>query len=78
MVFETGMFSAALSISGERFSTEMENRVHQFDSRFEDTFTLKEKVGLISLFALSLICYFFLSRDSLRKKWSLLELPSVI
>ena len=45
MVFETGMFSAAMSVSGERFTTSMEKHVQQFDERFENTFQLKNKVG---------------------------------
>ena len=45
MVFETGMFSAAMSISGERFTSAMERKVQEFDERFEDTFQLGNKVG---------------------------------
>lgn len=45
MVFEVGMFSAALSIGGDRFTTELASRVEQFDKRFEDTFQLKAKVS---------------------------------
>ena len=39
-----GMFSAALSISGERFSSELERRVQRFEGKFEDTFQLQAKV----------------------------------
>ncbi len=45
MVFETGMFSAALSISGERFTNALQRRVTAFDDRFENTFQLQAKVG---------------------------------
>ena len=44
MVFETGALSAAISISGERFTSELASRVSTFDTRFEQTFALKEKV----------------------------------
>ena len=47
MVFETGALSAAISISGERFTSELASRVNQFDTRFENTFQLKEKVLLV-------------------------------
>ena len=45
MVFEVGMLSAALSIGGERFTSELATRVERFDQRFEQTFQLKAKVG---------------------------------
>ena len=45
MVFEIGAFSATLSVGGERFTTQLANRVDLFDKRFEDTFQLKAKVG---------------------------------
>ena len=44
MVFEIGMFSATLSVGGERFTSELASRVERFDRRFEDTFQLKAKV----------------------------------
>ena len=44
MVFETGALSAALSISGERFTAELASRVTRFDDRFEERFGLREKV----------------------------------
>ena len=46
MVFETGMFSAALSISGERLTTALQDKRSQFDQRFEETFGLKAKVSI--------------------------------
>lgn len=46
MVFETGMFSAALSISGERLTTALQDKRSQFDQRFEETFDLKAKVSI--------------------------------
>ena len=48
MVFETGALSAALSISGERFTTELASRVTRFDERFEERFGLREKVCVCS------------------------------
>jgi len=44
MVFESGMFSAALSISGERLTSALQEKRAQFDERFEETFRLKAKV----------------------------------
>ena len=44
MVMETGMFSAAISISGDKFTTELESRRNSFDTQFEQTFGLKAKV----------------------------------
>ena len=46
MVFEVGMFSATLSVGGERFTSELTNRINRFDQRFEQTFQLKAKVKL--------------------------------
>ena len=46
MVFEVGMFSATLSIGGERFTSELANRINRFDQRFEETFQLKAKVKM--------------------------------
>jgi hypothetical protein len=46
MVFEVGMFSATLSVGGERFTSELANRVNRFDQRFEQTFQLKAKVKM--------------------------------
>ncbi len=44
MVFETGALSAGLSVSGERFTSHLADRVNRFDQRFENTFKLMEKV----------------------------------
>ena len=49
MVFEVGMFSATLSVGGERFTSELTNRINRFDQRFEQTFQLKAKVKLLRL-----------------------------
>ena len=46
MVFEVGMFSATLSIGGERFTSEVANRIDRFDQRFEKTFQLNAKVKM--------------------------------
>ena len=46
MVFEVGMFSATLSVGGERFTSELTNRINRFDQRFEQTFQLKAKVKM--------------------------------
>lgn len=43
MVMETGMFSAAFSISGDKFKSELETRRQQFDAQFEETFELAAK-----------------------------------
>ena len=45
IVFETGMFSAAFSISGDKFTQELEKRRRDFDLRFEQTFGLESKVS---------------------------------
>lgn len=44
MVMETGLFSAAFSISGDKFTSELEKRRKNFDDQFEDTFGLDAKV----------------------------------
>ena len=44
MVMETGLFSAAFSISGEKFSKELDKRREEFNVEFESKFGLADKV----------------------------------
>lgn len=44
-MFEAGPFSAAFSISGEKFTSELESKRMKFDQQFEKTFSLESKVN---------------------------------
>ncbi len=44
MVLESGMFSAAFSISGQKFTEQLETKRQSFDAQFERTFGLEAKV----------------------------------
>ena len=45
LVFEAGPFSAAFSLSGDKFTKELEKKTESFDQQFENTFALESKVG---------------------------------
>ncbi len=45
MVFESGPFSAAYSVSGDKLTTEITNKRNNFDLKFEKTFGLEAKVN---------------------------------
>ena len=49
MVLESGPFSAAFSISGQRFTERLKEKRQDFDDRFEQTFGLEAKVGVALL-----------------------------
>ena len=44
MTFKT---LGALSIGGDRFTSELKSKIEQFDERFEDIFQLKAKVNTL-------------------------------
>ena len=45
VVFESGPFSAAYSVSGDKLTTEITNKRNNFDLKFEKTFGLEAKVN---------------------------------
>jgi len=44
IVFEAGPFSAAFSVSGDKFTAELSKRRNDFDTKFEEKFDLVAKV----------------------------------
>ena len=45
VVFEAGPFSAAFSVSGDKFTSELERRRNNFDLKFEEKFGLEARVS---------------------------------
>ena len=50
MVMESGMYSAAFSISGQKFTDQLQAKRQDFDAQFEDTFGLEAKVCLWGIY----------------------------
>ena len=44
-MFEAGPFSAAFSVSGDKFTSELSKRRNDFDAKFEEKFGLEAKAG---------------------------------